>query len=303
MRTPGNERGSGGTSLRLRISLWNAGVVTVTLALFTTAAIVEERRQILRTETGSAEALLGHLAEMPELRSDLAAARRHLGTLNRSLQGVGGGLELAPAGAAEDPPKSDSEPAGQWLARQPVSLAEGDFELRYRGDPTRLAGMTRHAIAIHSLHGLLAIGALIAGTEMILRRGLLAPLRSITHQLDRMRDGGGWLARVPATDTELAGLARAVAGLGPGLESQAREWIEAERRGAAMLALRGVRARLSGPEGRVRTLLEELSCEPPRGPAERGVILEALVANLRAIHASVDAEERAVLAGHATAEG
>jgi len=120
--------------------------------------------------------------------------------------------------------------AGRWLARKPVSLAEGDFELRYGSDAARLASMTRRAIALHGLHGLLAIGALIAGTAVILQRGLLAPLRSIARQLDRMRDGGGWLARVPTTDAELTDLAGAVAGLGPGLESQAREWIAAEHR-------------------------------------------------------------------------
>lgn len=304
MRVPGNDRLTAReTSLRLRISLWNAGVITFALALFTAAGIVEERRQILGAETASAQALLSHLAQMPELRSDVATARRHLETLNRSLQGAGSRLELAALEVAEDPPQSDSERAGEWLARQQVSLAEGNFELRYRSDPSRVARMTRDAIAMHGLHGLLAIAALIAGTELIIRRGLLAPLRSMARQLDRMRDGGGWLARVPATDTELAGLAQAVAGLGPGLELQAREWIEAERRGSAMLALRGVRTRLLGPEGRVRTLLDQLSSEPPRDPAERAATLEALVANLQVIHACVEAEEQAQLSDQGMSGG
>ncbi len=50
-------------SLRFRISVWNAGVIALTLAALTFATAYQERRQLVRTESAHARALLEHLSE------------------------------------------------------------------------------------------------------------------------------------------------------------------------------------------------------------------------------------------------
>ena len=286
------------TSLRARVRLWTITVFTVTLVAFTAAGIVEERRQLLQAESAHAAALLEHLARMPEFRAGAADAGAFLDVLRGSSDHLGGSLEL---GAPVSDPLAD----GAVLARRPLDLEEGEAELRYRADPGRLAAMTRRAILIHSLHGLVALGALLLGIEWILRRGLLTPLGALSHEVDLMRDGRGWRPRLPATDRELQDLANAVANLGPGLEKQVYEWIEVDRKSAVALALTAVRARLRDTQRRVLALVAELEGETHAPPRDREQLIHSLAAEARGLAELLAVEAHALVAGshpHATGD-
>lgn len=232
-------------SLRFRVSLWNAGVMALTLAALTGAAIYEERRQFVRTEATNGAALLEHLARMPQFQADVETLASQLELMRESLQASGSDIDLVPlvpqaSRAAEAETRSVT-------ATRTLSLREGAFRLRYLTNPDRLQKTLRRSIGMHLLYGLVALAALLGGTEWILRRSLVLPLGALSRQIERMRDGRGWLPRERHTDEELAGVARAVAELGPALERQVHEWIEAERRSAVALAIRRIRARLAGP--------------------------------------------------------
>lgn len=232
-------------SLRLRVSLWNAAVMAGTLAALMVATIHEERRQIVRSEAANAQALLDHLARMPEFQGDAGTVRSHLELMRDSLRASGDALALAPRAAGTSPPTSTR--AGRVVATRSLSLRQGELDLVYVSDGARLRMALRRSIAMHFLYGVAALAALIAGTEWILRANLVVPLRSLSQQVDHMRDGRGWSPRLPHTDEELAGVARAIGDLGPALERQVNEWIEAERRAAVALAIRSIRSRLCEP--------------------------------------------------------
>lgn len=285
------------TSLRARVRLWTVAVFTVTLVAFTAAGIMEERRQLLRAESAHAAALLEHLARMPELRAGAADAGALLDVLRGSSDHLGGSLEL---GAPVANPQADEV----VLARRRLDLKEGELELRYRADPGRLRAMTRRAILIHSLHGLIALGALLLGTEWILRRSLVVPLGTLSHEVGLMRDGHGWHPRVPATDGELQELTDAVAGLGPSLEKQVHEWIEVEKRGAVALALTAVRARIRDTQERVLALVAELEGETHATPRDREQRIHSLAAEVRRLPELLAEDAQALVATtHARATG
>jgi hypothetical protein len=187
---------------------------------------------------------------MPEFQGTAREATRRISLLQESLASVGGSLELARPGPSDGP--------GHWaiLARHRLVLRDADLELRYRIDPARVRYLTRRPALIHSLHGIIALAALVAGTEWILRRKLLIPLQVMSHQVTLMREGHGWSPRLPGADEEFRELSEALLGLGPGLERQVHEWIEAERRGAVALALARVRTRLLEERDRARGPLQ-----------------------------------------------
>lgn len=278
-------------SLRLRIRAWNAAVITLTVALLTSAEIYQGRQELLRTERAHVEALLAHLAHMPEFQRDAQTATARLALLRDSLHAAGGELELVPS--REGAAAGAANPGGV-LATWRLSLREGSFDLRYRTDPGRPGSLTRRSILTHLLYGFLALAALVAGTEWILRRNLVVPLRSLSHQLDRMQGGGGWLAKAPPTDEELAGLARAVADLGPGLERQASEWIEAERRSAVALTVANIRSRLREPLERALALIADLRAREDVAGDGKPELL-ALLASLDRISRVPAAEEQPLL--------
>lgn len=240
----GGRRRSRG-SLRSRVTLWNAAVMAATLTALMLAAIHEERGQIVRTEAAHARALLEHLARMPEFQGDIATVRSHLELMRESLRASGDALALAPRAERILAPE---DPGTRLVATRSLSLRQGEFDLRYVSDGDRIRRSLRRSVAMHILYGLVALAALVAGTEWILRANLVVPLRSLSRQLDHMRDGRGWLAHPPHTDEELSGVARAVGDLGPALERQVNEWIQAERRAAVALALRSIRSRLRESE-------------------------------------------------------
>ena len=276
------------SSIRARLRLWTVSVSTVTLVGFTATGILEERRQLLATEAGHAAALLEHLTHMPEFNGTAEEARGRVALLHGSLSAIGGSLELARRGS------SDGSPSKAILARQRLGLRDADLELRYRVDPARVRDLTRRPVLIHSLHGVVALAALIAGTEWILRRKLLVPLQAMSHQVALMREGHGWTPRLPGADEELRSLAEALSGLGPGLERQVHEWIEAERRGAAALALARVRQPLRQTRDRARELFLELPVAggAPPPPNDIGRLLSALVDQVESMSAILDEAAR-----------
>lgn len=256
-------------SLRLRIGGWTVAIFTLTLAASTAAGIFIERRRLLALQAADAGSLLSHLVQMPEFREDRATAVAQLEALSGALRAAGGQVTLAPAKAPR--------PEGVIAAHELV-LGEGAFELRYRGESPQTRDAVRQSVLLHLLHGLLALAALLAGTEWILRRGLVGPLEHIAHQVGRMQKGGGWLPRLPPSVRELDDLEIALRRLGPALESQVQQWIEAERRAAAALALNRVRLRQREPCSRALLLITDLQARdlvvPEAKPRLRALLTE-----------------------------
>jgi hypothetical protein len=274
---------SGRSSIRARIRLSIVLVSTATMAAFTSAAIFEERRRLLETEAVHAATLLEHLAHMPEFQKDAPEAQARLASLHGSLAGVGGRLELGP-------PDEGESVAWTVLARRELSLRDARLELRYRADPARLSRVTRAAVLIHSVHGFVALAALLVAVEWILRRNLLAPLRSLTHQIGLIRDGRGWTVKPLETDQELRELSDALRGMGPGLEQQVHEWMEAERRSAVALALMRTGRRLQETRKRVLDLLAELEGAWVVAAPDRERRIRSLVREVDRIPAVIESE-------------
>jgi len=270
-------------SLRGRIIAWTTGVFGLTLGVFAVVWIGEVRGQIRDLESAQAEALLGHLAGMPDFQADESAARARLASLLPSLRRAGGDIVLvSPAN------ESTSARRAETLASRPLSLGGRAFELRYQSDGKRLADLTKRTAVAHTVQALLAAGALLAGLWWILTRNLVAPLREICRALHRMRRGNGWLFTVPQTDAELSPLVQAVAALGPGLEEQVYGWITAERRAAVATALSSVERGVAGPLARVRAVVAEGEAETV-APEER--------ARWRALRAELDRVSDALAKG------
>ena len=286
---PSRTRGRG-RSLRLRIGGWTILVFTLMLALFTIIGVIEDRHEILRAQGEQARGLLTHLVKMPEFQGDLRTMGSHLTAISDSLSGMGGTLEVVPTA---------KEAEAGLLARQPLSLAggnaEGSLELRYLGDVTRLQKFTRRSVVLHVIHGLLTLAVLLAGMEWILRRNLIAPLQSLSHQVDRMRRGGGWVPVMPPTDVELDGLAGAVNGLGPALEKQVHVWVNAERHSAVTLALSHIRVNLKGPLRDIRGLIGDLEARHLVAPSGKPR-LRSILANFDRVLEALMTEDEVELA-------
>lgn len=92
-----------------------------------------------------------------------------------------------------------------------------------------------------------------------------------------MQRGGGWHTILPQTDSELEALAGAVKQLGPGLESQVHQWVEAERRAAVALLFNAVRSQIREPLREVRARAADLQARNLVSP-EGKQKLRALVA-------------------------
>jgi hypothetical protein len=273
-------------SLRARLRLWTIAVFTVTLAVFTALGIAEDRRERLAMETAHARALLAHLSGMPELRQTREATLARLGQLRDLLGATGADVELV-AGAGEP---SETAAGRTPLAWRPLELNEGSFALLYSTDASREQVATARSVAVHTLHGLLGLAALIAGFEVVLRLKLVAPLRTMASQLHQMRRGG-WSPRLPVTDQELGELNRAIAGLGPALEGQVHHWIEAERRIAMADVFGNLRRSFGDLHERIRQAAEELGTQHLVAPdgAKR---MRALLVDLDQIQRVLEEEER-----------
>lgn len=229
-------------SLRTRIRWWVVASTTITVGLVTTVGVIEDRRQIERAEVAYLTGFLEHLSAMPEFRGDSGTVRSHLRMLAPSFERAGGRLDLVPLSSASQAPSGSG-----IVACQALDLSDGRFTLHYWTDGRFVRDRFRSALAIQLLQAALTIAGLVAGIEWILRRNLLGPLGTISRQIERIAEGGGWLASVPPTDLELDRLTRALRALGPGLEQQTRQWIATERRCAVAAALSAIRERTLGP--------------------------------------------------------
>lgn len=229
-------------SLRTRIRWWIVASTTITVGLVTTFGVMEDRRQIERAEVAYLTGFLEHLSAMPEFRRDSGTVRSHLRMLAPSFARTGGRLALVPLSSASQAPSGSG-----IVACQALDLSDGRFTLHYWSDGRFVRDRFRSALAIQLLQAALTIAGLVGGIEWILRRSLLGPLGTISRQIERITEGGGWLASVPATDLELDRLTKALRALGPGLEEQTRQWIATERRCAVAASLSGIRERTLGP--------------------------------------------------------
>jgi hypothetical protein len=256
-------------SLRNRLRGWVVATSALTVGLVTAAGLVEERHQIERAEAAYVGSFLEHLAAMPEFRGRSGTARAHLDMLAESFHRVGGSVQLAPLGTGVPPP------GGPFVTRQPLLLEEGAFELQYRSDGRYALGRFRRALAIHLAHGLATVLVLVLGIEWILRRNLLTPLDTISRQIERITEGGGWFASVPQADVELTRLTGALRSLGPGLEVQTRRWIETERRCAAAAVLSDLREAVLGPLRDAHLELSQMEASPAAEPSTKSRLRRA----------------------------
>ncbi len=230
------------SSLRARLRRSIFAVAVVTLAAFTGAAIVEEKRLSAENASLHATLLLAHLAHMPEFAPE-ARSRDARASLAHALSGATvSRVDLLAQG---------DEPPSAWpvVARRSVRLVDGLFELQYRVDPAHARRAVMRAAAIHAAHGLVALAALLGATEWILRRNLVVPLRALAHQISLIRDGRGWAPHLPPGDAEIAEVATSLEQLGPSLERQVHEWLEAERRSAVASVLARLRSSLAHEAG------------------------------------------------------
>jgi hypothetical protein len=268
-------------SLRGRLGRWIAWAFTMTVALLTAAAVLEERRLVFAAGASNGESLLAHLSTMPEFQADHATALAHVRDLDATLRGAGILLELTPPSVAA---------VGTVVARRSIRLADGTFELRYRADAPWLDSLIKRALVFHLGFGVAALVVLLVGAEWILRARLVEPLRRFAHQVRFMRSGGGWKPKLPPSDAELTDLARALEELGPALHAQVQEWLEGERRAAAARALSELQVRLREPRRRALALLGDLQARGLVGSDAKPKV-RALVLEVERIAGAIQAEE------------
>lgn len=214
-------------SVRLRIEAWMFLVFVLMVLGMSVASLAVERRHLIETETVHAEALLEHLAAMPEMHENLAQAAAMLESLRPYLREVGGEIELRPAAGAGD----------TSLASQALQFRDGSFDLAYVLEPEHIRRKMVRGAVTHAFGGIIALLFLVVGTEWILRTRLENPINRISRQVRHIRSGGGWLVPPAGVDTELEELTRELAELGPVLDRQVSEVVETERRVAVALTL------------------------------------------------------------------
>jgi hypothetical protein len=271
------------SSLRVRIGSWVAGTFVVLLVAFTAASIRDERERLLSLERSSAASLLQHLAAMPEFARDRSSASVHVDPIQSAIAPTGAAIDLIPAA-------TPFEREALYLATQRLSLADGEFELRYRVRPDRLAAWTNRSIAIHSIHGAIAIALMLGGVAWILRRHLVEPAKAMALQVRHMARGVGWQQPLPSTDAEVGELEAALRDLGPAMEEQAMSWVEAERRAAVAHSLSQLRGRIFEHERRALATLSDLEARGmviPEGKAK----LRGAIAEVERIWGEIRAEE------------
>jgi hypothetical protein len=81
-------------SARRRLARWIALALAATVALLTATAVMEERRLVSEIDEATGYSFLAHLAGMPEIGPDRAAALAHVQRLDATLRGAGIRLEL-----------------------------------------------------------------------------------------------------------------------------------------------------------------------------------------------------------------
>lgn len=269
-------------SVRRRLAIWIGAAVLATVAALTTVTVAAEHQLVQALQAAAGESLVAHLAGMPEFRRTAAGARSHLSAMSSALTAAGATLELVPVTTAGGP---------DVLAQRTLELEDGRYVLQYRADPPWLERLTRRAVALHVLQGVIALALLLAGVDWITRRHLVAPLGRIAHQVRFMGSGGGWSPSLPGVDTELAGVEGALLALGPSLHGQVEQRLEGERRAAVAGALSRLRARMKEPHRSALALLGDLLARGHITPAGKSRA-RALVMDLEALTAVIAELER-----------
>jgi len=209
-------------SFRFRTGLFVTLILTITVAIMTVVTIVQVQRELARRDAVYGAAVIDHLVAMQTPLSTSQEFREQIERLRPYLDRVGASVELV----------VDGEEARAGDAR--LVLLDGEYSLRYvtRGD--RTASLTREALLVHLVHGVITLVALLLVVEWGLRRRIFAPLDAMRRQLEHIRRGGR-VAGLPPVDHELDGLSSAVRGIGPAVERQVAEWIETDRRATVAL--------------------------------------------------------------------
>jgi len=246
---------SSSRSLRLRMGGSLAIALALVMSVMTAVSVVDARRQQIETERTHAVALLDHLGQMSALREGEESARRELAAFAHYLRAAGVRVDLLRL------PASAGSPSMTAVAERLVRVGESPFLLRYSVTKARLASTLWRTLRLHVAYGVVAILATLAIAEWMLRRHVFSPLAFVERQLHHVGAGHGWLTVVPETDKELDGLASSVRTLGPSLERQVWEWIEADRRANGELLMSRVRGRVASPLAAIRATLEEVEGE------------------------------------------
>lgn len=243
---------SNSRSLRLRMGGSLALALAIVMSAMTAVSVVDARRQQIETERTHAVALLDHLAQMSSLRDGEQSARRELATFAHYLRGAGIRVDLIALPAPEV--GSSTTP----IAERTVRVGGSPFLLRYSVGRKRIASALWRSVRLHVAYGVIAILATLVIAEWMLRRHVFSPLAAVERQLQHMGAGHGWLTLVPETDRELDGLASSVRTLGPSLEKQVWEWIEADRRANGVLLISRVRGRAAGAVTAIRATIDAM---------------------------------------------
>ena len=246
-------------SIRLRLASLTTLVFVLMYVTLVVTDMKAQRDRLLEREKVHAEALLDHLVQMPEFRSDLGAASERLAALSTIHAHGGAQISIAVAGKVAPTPE---EVIGETLAERSVLLSGVAYVVRYRLARSVITTLTRRTIGVHAAHGLVALVVLLALTDLVVRRRLVQPLERLVAAMHRMASGG-WTVHVDGEfDREIGPLREEAERLGLRLENQVELWIETDRRIGAAQRLRRFHDPLRARLLRIRALMSSMEKEP-----------------------------------------
>lgn len=233
-------------SFRFRTGFLVTLVLTITVAVMTLVTIVQARRELIRRDQVYGEAVIDHLVAMQTPASTSQDVRDQIRRLQPFLDRVGTGVELIAGGQNARP--TDGR----------LTLLDGEYRLRYVAHAGRTAGLTRRAIAVHLVHGVITLLALLLVVEWSLRRRIFVPLAAMQRELEHVHRGGA-VTGLPPVDHELTGLSSAVQGIGSAVETQIAEWVETDRRATVALMISRITHALMPPLRSALMLSEKIA--------------------------------------------
>jgi HAMP domain-containing protein len=245
-------------SIRLRLASLTTLVFVLMYVTLVVSDMKSQRDRLLERERVHAEALLDHLVQMPEFRSDLGAASERLAALSTIHAHGGAQISIAMVGKAAATPE---EVIGETLAERSVLLSGVAYVVRYRLARTVITTLTRRTIGVHAAHGLVALVVLLALMDLVVRRRLVRPLERLVAAMHRMASGG-WEVHVDGDfDREIGPLREEAERLGLRLENQVELWIETDRRIGAAQRLRRFHDPLRAGLGRMGQLVSAMETD------------------------------------------
>ncbi|MCM2314818.1 MAG: HAMP domain-containing protein [Thermoanaerobaculia bacterium] len=245
-------------SIRLRLAALTTLVFVLMYVTLVVTDMKSQRDRLLERERVHAEALLDHLVQMPEFRSDLGAASERLAALSTIHAHGGAQISIALAGKDASTPE---EVIGETLAERSVLLSGVAYVVRYRLDRSVITTLTRRTIGVHAAHGLVALVVLLALMDLVVRRRLVQPLERLVAAMHRMASGG-WEVHVDGEfDREIGPLREEAERLGLQLGNQVELWIETDRRIGAAQRLRRFHDPLRAKLGRMGELISAMKSD------------------------------------------